>query len=89
MNRLLHLGIGILNTQRSSIDAEIRQHLDLFRRNDARIDLDTAFRIRREAECAAQHLAQLAERIRREEGRRAAPKVELFHRTIQIDPGSD
>ena len=50
MDRFLHLGIGVLDPERRTIDSHLGQHIDVLRSDASRIDFDTQFGIRRERE---------------------------------------
>jgi len=79
VDRLLHLRVEVLETEAQPVDAGLGQRVELLGGRLARVDLDTDLAIRGEAEGAAEDRHQLAQVVRRQEGRRAAPPVDLHH----------
>ena len=79
MNRFLHLGLEILNAHAQAVEAQAAQRFQMRAIGDARVDLDSDFRIRRERKT----LARVAEKIFHLRGRqirgRAAAPVKLDH----------
>ena len=79
MNRLLHLRLEILNAHAEPVESQPAQSFQVRATGDARIDLDSDFRVRREGKALARVQKKIFHLRGREIGRRAAAPVELDH----------